>query len=630
MGKYSAQFTSIKGVTYTLEIAAEWLQDKTLVLDVDPVHLVVSEAKTKFPGLRTTECEINVLSDDPMTELYNEDIMTVTVMLKHGDEVDFVGFLETSEWEMPCAPGMIEAKQLVAVDALSVFLKKNCYDRSYTRMINIMEEVKAEMNALLPVNIVFEGELLATEEEELTGNSIYQSFVNIDSLQPADLYESHDVDGNWMKWGEIIDEFAKATGSTIMLNGTHIKAYYVDREPNEWCNELHPMETRLTNTEMSIKMVGSARRIEQEIKTLRNVDDPDVVDSTYARVKNDAGDWALGKAVLYHYAEGFEKYWDEAYPWPINDNPHIQPVCAISESDDETKLDPESKSTWIVGIEAVSKPARIYPDHRTDGGCKLIIKADIHINFYKPNDAHDPKWVGVPRIWEPSAVVSNHKSSSQYYDESPIFLKFDRFNVHPYLIRYEETGKIIDLDEYRFTTENNTWYTMYFYFDVPANFLAASGHKLNIRVSSPDLGRYAQFPTSQFHGTIGYTFAKNIRIVGPGYDADKLAKTPSFENKTLRVEASGTEFGQVMRFDCKMCNEPWYAGYINAVGIYLNRDPLQQLANQYRVPHQQWTGTADDEGFDPTKKVWCRGSLCTQIASDRNLRDSEVTATVMD
>lgn len=623
MGKYSGSFTSLKGVTYTVEISASWLSNKTLILDADPVHLVVNEAKTKFPGLRTTECEINVLSSDPMTELFSEDLMAVTVRLHHSGVTDFIGFLETSEWEAPCAPGRIEPKQLVAVDGLSAFLQKTCYERSFRSMLSVMNDIKSELNAKLPVSVSYDGSLLSE-------TSIYGAYINIDSLQPTDLYEKSDIDGNWVKWGALVNAFAEATGSTIMMVGNKIKAYYVDTESGVWCTSFDPMETRLTTTSMSMKMVNSVRRVEQDVKTLQNLKDPEAVDPTVRNWYVSAGHdrpayYFFGKAVAYHYTTGLEKYWTEDSSWPSGLDARTHAVCAVSFADDRHDLDPSSPSEWMVGVRAISDPVHVFPGHDSSGYTTLTIKADIHTNTHEEEEQMQSNMSGFPCIWD--STITERIDDPTY---STIALKINGVIVLPSQIKpllddvthsAHIVGESSSSDD-EYNEDAPKWLTYYYYFRLPESLLEDCDYKPRILVRSQRRGgsigdRY-----------IGYSFAKKIRLCGPGYEADDILKTDGYEDKTLNATASGKDFGQVMNFDCKMCNEPWYSGFVNGGGIAL-RNPLQQLATQYAVPRQQWQATVDDGGFDPTKKAWCRGSLCTQIASDWNLRYGEVTVTVM-
>lgn len=605
MGKYSAQFTSLRGVTYTVEIAASWLTDKTLVLDADPVHLVVAEAKTKLPGLRTTECEIKVLSDDPMTELYSESLMAVTVLVKHGSAVDFVGFLETSEWNMPCAPGMIEAKQLVAVDALSAFLQKPCYERSFRSMLSIMDELKAELNTKLPVTVSYDGIMLRDTQ-------IYGAYVNIDSLQPEDLYADQNADENWTTWGTIVDEFAKGTASTVMMVGDKIKAYYTDTEQNVWCTQASPLENRLTNTSMTIKMVPSVRRVENNVTTLPNLKEPEVTDEKgrYTGVIMPSSIFkTIFKPSMYFYTDGLQKYWRQGEGWPSAPS-HIRSVCGINYAEEWEDVSRECES-WMVGIAAESWPVHVIPEYTPAALISVIdVEAQVHIEQYIDTSS-DPEWelaqdydlIYYPRVWSPTREESVTPS------RNTIALKLGNTIIDPYYVTL--------MDEIKSEDRGKMYWLRYKYsFNVHSDDLLACGFKPQIIVRSPDFG------TKTGDYRIGYRWARNFRLVGDGYTEDWA------EGKTVSKTASGADTGNVLNLNCKFNQEYMFSGEIRKTAATL-RDPIALLASQYSTPRQQWQATVDDDGFDPTHKVWCRGLLCTQVSSDRNLRDCEVTVSVL-
>lgn len=608
MGKYSATFTSLKGVTYTIDIEASWLSNKTLTLDADPVHLVVGEGKNKFPGLRTTECEINVLSADPMTELFSEDLMAVTVHLHHGTVTDFVGFLETSEWEAPCAPNRIEAKQLVAVDALSAYLQKPCYERSYRTMLSVMDEIKSEINQKLPVPVSYSGGLLS-------GTSVYGAMVSLDAMQPTDLYAEHSADENWANYGDIIDSFAVATGSTIMMVGNRIKAYYVKDETAVWYGQSSPMEHNLTSTNMSLKMVNSVRRVEQKVEPLNNLDAPDVVTQKYQYLFNVMTD----KYAVYHYTDGMEKYWGKGPDWNsqhLGSAPTlIHPICGLTYSDDKSVS--TENSEWLVGIHAVNNPVRVYPRYdRVNLITVIDVQAKIHINKH---NAYDEKFwefnCAYPRLWDNTVEESGTAS------DSTIALMVGNTVINPYsvtlVVDRNTIGGEDDDDDDDEKKSGLGWLEYRYSFNVHPEDLLACDFRPKVLVRSPNFGEELDDMLIK-----GNRWAKDIKYVGEGYDKD------DYDSKTVSAVASGKDFGDVMQVDNKLCQEPWYNGYIQPNGVTLV-DPLRQLASAYSTPRQQWQGTVDDAGFEPTKKVWCRGSQCTQMASDWNLRYGEVTVTVM-
>ena len=607
MGKYSAAFTSLGGVQYTVEIAASWLTNKTLVLDADPVHLVVAEAKTKLPGLRTTECEIKVLSTDPMTELYSESIMAVTVLVKHGSVVDFVGFLETSEWNMPCAPGMLEAKQLVAVDALSAYLQKPCYERSFRSMISVMDELKAELNTKLPVTVSYDSIMLRESQ-------IYGAYVNIDSLQPENLYADQNADEDWTSWGEIVNEFAKGTASTVMMVSDKIKAYYVDTETSVWCTQAEPLESRLTNTSMTIKMVPSVRRVENHVNTLPNLNN--------AEVTNWEGRYITGvmpmpvfanifKPAMYFYPTGLAKFWRKGPNWPyILEG--ADAVCGLNYAEDWKDIDREVGS-WMVGINAESWPVHVLPEYSPSQLISVIdIEAQIHIESYNDVSGEGAtEWEFItdyglqayPRLWHATREESITPANST------IALKLGSKIINPYYVTLLD-----ELDQEK--KETMYWLRYKYSFNVNSADLKACDFKPTIIVRSPD------YRTKTGDTRIGYRWARSFKLIGDGFGPDWE------EGKTVSKVASGAETGTVLSLDCKFNQEYMYAGEIRKTAADL-RDPLTILAAQYAQPRQQWQATASDAGFDPTAKVWCRGVLCTQTASDRNLRDSEVTVTVL-
>lgn len=611
MGKYSAQFTSLRGVTYTVEIAAAWLTDKTLVLDADPVHLMVAEAKTKLPGLRTTECEIKVLSDDPMTELYSESLMAVTVLVKHGSAVDFVGFLETSEWNMPCAPGMIEAKQLVAVDALSAFLQKPCYERSFRSMISVMDELKAELNAKLPVTVSYEGALLSEA-------NIYGSYVNIDSLQPEDLYAEQNADENWISWGEIADEFAKGTASTLMMVGDKIKAYYTDTETGVWCAQTNPLENRLTNTSMTVKMVPSVRRVENRVETLPNMNNPETVteSSIFLGAKITASVFdAIFKPSMYFWTDGMMKFWRQGSDWPTATESLIlpvKPICSINYAEKYEDV-PRERGEWMVGISAESWPVHVLPVYTPLGLVQFIdVEATVHIESY--NDVSGEggtEWDFVqatnlqyyPRVWKPT------QEEPILTTLSTIALKMGSTIKDPYSVTLVD-----DLDSDK--KGEMTWLKYRYTFMVTASEMTGCDFKPRVIVRSPN------YAVKVGDTVTGYRWAKGFRLSGDGYG------TEWEEGKTVSKTASGAATGTVLNLNCKMNQEYMYAGEIRKTLTTL-RDPIALLAAQYATPRQQWQATVDDANFDPTHKAWCRGVLCTQVSSDRNLRDCEVTVSVL-
>lgn len=608
MGTYKAKFKSIKNIEYNIEISASWLTDKTIYLDADPVHLVVSAGKTKFPGLRTTECEINVLSTDPMVELFSEDIMSVTVHMYHESVTDFIGFLETSEWDVPAAPGMLQSKQLVAVDALSVFLQKPCYERSFRSMLSIMDQLKTELNGKLPVTVSYKGSLL-------NDNQIYGAYVNIDSLQPQDLYAEQTADENWTSWGEIINEFAVATASTIMMLGNEIKAYYVDTETEVWCSQSAPMESRLVTTSMSLKMVNSVRRVENKVSTLQNLGAAEVISASGRYVAPGYPGWFVSndffKPAYYSVPDGLVKYWRKGSDWPSSIPADISAISSFSYSEEFKYVDRESKD-WLIGINAESWPVHVVPEYSPTQIISVIdIEALVHINSYEES-AKVPEFTLIgefdlqyyPRLWKATAEETGTGS------KSTIALRLGNKVIDPFNIILEDNLSSDNRD-------TMFWLKYRYSFNVNPADMKACDFKPVVIVRSPDYGNLSNAGI-----VTGYRWAKNIRLIGDGYSKDWE------QNKTVSKVASGASTGNVLDLGCKFNQEYMYAGEIRRT-IAVLRDPLQIHAAQYAVPRQQWQATVDDAGFDPTKKTWCRGSLCTQIASDWDVRNAQVKCSVI-
>lgn len=119
MGVKSGSFTSRDGRTYVVKFSGESVIDGELLLGVPPVVLSMSSSERKFVGFKTTTATINVLTDEPLVDLYSATTTGIKLEVLEGSTVIFLGYVTPFAFDQTSS-GEYDNFSVQAVDMMSV------------------------------------------------------------------------------------------------------------------------------------------------------------------------------------------------------------------------------------------------------------------------------------------------------------------------------------------------------------------------------------------------------------------------------------------------------------------------------------------------------------------------------
>ena len=93
MGVKRGEFMTIDGAITSVEFSGENVIDGTLKMGVPPVTISMAAGPHKFCGFKSTTAVINVLTSEPIVDLYSASATGVSVLIKKGTAVIFKGYV---------------------------------------------------------------------------------------------------------------------------------------------------------------------------------------------------------------------------------------------------------------------------------------------------------------------------------------------------------------------------------------------------------------------------------------------------------------------------------------------------------------------------------------------------------
>lgn len=631
MGTYRAQFRSLKGVLYVVEIMNPNISGRSITLGEDCVHMRCEAQDNKYPGLRTTELEISVLSDSPMVELYGSDIFATTVVMYHYDDsvldgakyYDFVGFLEASEWQQPCTPGRVEEKQLVAVDAVSAYLQAKYFERKLINAKDTLLQIVRQISQRTGVSCTYYGTMLQS-------GGIWDVYISTDALQPDDLFTPHNADEDWTTLANIMDEFAKGTGTTVQMVGNTVNVYKIDDIGQMWCTSTRPTEENLAGEDMTCEIVPPVRCVKHSADRPDNIPDPELVHTNFYNPVTDGWEqvkWG-SKYVRVFYGNGSSQWnvrpWVKGPNWPPttsgkpkgNQIPaRLTPVIALQYASETYDLDTKLSGDCIAAFDAVTAKEAMHvmiPAESTlmpSNYLTVAVVAQILVdNALQSHKNYDYEWL-------PTDSVDSWSDTESAKTDTAIALRCNGKTIDPVHVVYKNPSG-----------NEGRWQEVKYTFHLLTDDYLADNGVVQVYLRS-DWGRDL-YQTTAF-GDFAlrfkcYNYCKKVEFVHGGYneDADSVEK---------EISASGSDNAKSMSLDAAYTLSAGCKGSIlRHTASYYCPDPLQQLAHQYAAPHVLWSADVDDRGFTPIAKTHCRGRLCTVTSFDWNVRYGRVTATMLE
>jgi len=600
MATLTGTFKSQGGTTYTVKIYNEQIDSNgTLLLDADPVHLIVSNQDLKYIGLRSTECQINVLSKTDLAELYTEDILGTSVVVKKGDDTVFAGFLEPSQWNQPCIKGRYNTMQLVAIDAWSALLQYPMITRKSQKMI----EWLIEMLNLIDTPFSSMGESIGYLRKTDFGNR--QLVISNDSLMPSDLYAEDGID-SFPTYGQILQELGMATNNTFMMIADNLEVFNVDAINTFWTKNA---ESELLSDSVSLEIVPTYRRVVFETDTPPQQEQPELTSNGDAYVQpyyvnGTANKYKDKYAYFYHARNGYYKNWQNngTIPAPSSSvGVAVQCMMGVNYAGSRSELK-RDKDAFFLGCSAISNPIHYRLCTAVSNNKGLFdfkVEADIFIN---PDYSSTDPWAIVPQLWKTGrteAVVNGSPNST-----STIALMIDDFVVNPSYVTTD------------FDSNDSGWQHCTFQFRAVDTGQYLNNGKVQIILRSPVL-----------NSTNGYRFARNVKFVyNDAIFVDSI-------NDPVNNKSTGSD----LKLDFTLNTIANSSGEANKgtimggiVGVGSTDDLITAIKSQYCAPRRKWNITLSSDGYDPRHKVKYDGKTCTQMGSDWDLRKDTIKVSILE
>lgn len=260
MATLTARFTDMAGNPVSITITSATIPaDGTLTLGKDPLHITMSQPDDKYPGVRTFEAEISVLTRDSLAFLYSDDPLATNVTITRNARTLFRGYLMPSEWQQPMTPGEWNEVSIVAIDALAALKNVWFTDRCLVRGTqdsygtpSLVGLLKQHCGSDITVSYQ------SGTEGILDGYFSSEAFIGTD----FDKEDAHTA------IGEMFQDYARATGITLTMITNTLYVYRTDSEA------VNSSTLILAGTDVSMEMIPPVRRVKGEWDAIPDVEKP--------------------------------------------------------------------------------------------------------------------------------------------------------------------------------------------------------------------------------------------------------------------------------------------------------------------------------------------------------------------
>lgn len=593
MATLTGQFVSIgEGATYQITITSDSIPAAgTLNLSADPLHIIMPQSDDKYPGVRTLEAEINVLTKDSLAYLYSDDPLHTTVTIKRNTTTIFSGYLEPSQWQQPMTPGEWNEVQVVAIDTLAALKNVPFYDRTLLRgtpddygtpsLISMLKE-----HCGSDITVSYQSGLSSV----LDGYFSSEAFIGTDISDTT----AHTF------VGDMLSDYARAMGITLMMRGRTLYVYKQDSEPT---NTGYDLQDHLASNNLDMEIVPPVREV-----TGKWDDEPEVEKPEGSGMSYNTYDYGTDPRTVPTATRG---NW-EVYNWPSSFSAwstQHRPCLFGTATDRSTS---SGTPTLFPGIGAREVADKVHVRVPYVHG-QWSVKCLTHMNYNRGTSAYANKRMALL----PDDYNEDTWDESSNVLRSTIFLTIGDTVLDPYQVRSYAYQSDDDIHEQKWAE-----YIFRFPFSDISNEMLISNHGklcIGVRSTYPDNTReltphFAKDFSFFWEMTTGNEITKSI-------NNSPLLDSKGIDTALYKGNNSGCILGSI--------------GFKDYVAAGTD-SAIDTIANQYRVAHTQWTGdfTASIVSSSFTTSITHHHKLLGKShsvqACDWDVRNNELSLTLLE
>lgn len=589
MAKLTAQFVSLNNAaTYTIELTSAGIPaDGQLILSKDPLHLVMPKPEDKYPGVRTIEAEINVLTRDSLAYLYSDNPLNTSVLIKRNGTTWFFGYLEPSQWQQPMTPGEWNEVQIVGIDALAAL--KNVPFRDRTLMCCAPDQYGTpSLVGLLrqycgsDINVVpqtglsgFMGAYFSSE-----------AFIGTD-IEDAEAYTTV---------GDMLQDFARAFGLTMIMRG---KTLYIYKNDSESTNTAGDIKTMLADNNVDMEIVPPARSIKGSWDPIPDIDKP--IAGTISRQRMNYGT----SEELYSCYSTSSVNWEAHNPPSWRCLGSYPPILFKTADKSDVTTD---KTSLFPGLAAREKADKV---HIRVPGTMLTynVSCEVHANHDRGEDYDSKLAASMPDDATSNCVKAN----------------ITRLAVKLIVGDSEFSASTCNLKAYNEDPNDQKWLAYRFVFstqNITSTELIKARGRVCVYVpkleSPPNYVRDLKFDELWSNDT--YTSDIKLNTSEMLSDIDINTRLLADTSRTYKYP-----LGQMSTM---------YNPDSTNQSILSTANAMRRIGNQYRNAHTQWTATFDSSIInsmaDMTKHVTFLNRRHTIQYMDLDCRNNEVELSILE
>lgn len=590
MATLTGQFYTLKGKRVQITITSDTIPSAgTLQLGKDPLHLVMSAPDDKYPGVRTFECEISILTRESLAFLYSDDPLHTKVEVTLDTRKIFAGYLMPSEWAQPMTPGEWNECSVVAVDALAA-LKNVFWDQR-----TLMRGTPDTYGTPSLVGLIKEhcgNNITVSYQTGLDG--ILDGYFSTEAFMGTDLT---DPDAH-TSLGEMLQDYARAMGVTLTMITDTLYVYRGDDE-----GTLSGTLT-LSGTDLDMEMIPPVRRVSGEWSAIPDVEKPVVKGSTSTVFTYDTDDDEKLNAP--HSAAND---W-EAVEWPSK----FSGWKGTKPSLFGTAAKEHRSSDMFPGINSRQKPeaCHIYvPYSASFSSGVMSMTYSVHNNHDRDDDYEKTRMAMLPDDATCGTIRENAVGGSLKLQIGSTEVKCS------YIDNVYGLDSSVTYNERLELFEDSAWGK------ARIQFRVGDHNEALIRAR----GRIQMWVYSWW-GTRP-SFVKDITIESASNDPVKLT-----ENANGSIAFDDKDFGSAL-CSSHTGNSIGTIGTSSLTHYAATHYALQRIAAQYASVHTQWTGKFDDAYLSQslasvTRHVTFQSKKHTIMAFDWDLRNAETEITILE
>lgn len=578
MGALKSSFKSLQGIVYNVSIySPNVLENTTVHLAPDPVHLRYDRGDIKYTPKKSILCDIRVVTDMDLSVLYSDSPLSNAVEITRASDgkIIFTGYLIPSQWRSDARPGL-KTVVLNAVDAIGMLKYREL--TNYDRYISTIKDAWWD---------VF-NDIGGFEEDEAINDAPSMDKVNIDSLLPTDHTESQ-VTGNWPTMETLLDAINKYTNTTTMIWG----GVPINANIDTYTNAYFPMDSpevanMVRDDNVSLEIVPAYSRIEYtpgggERVTINNIIGNIDADKVELATRHDHFDEDSKTTYAFVWASTYQQSAiKDIQVENVSTNYGTRSNILLYRSYGEKETNGLSKTAYTPVI-FDKLTLRNFARHPTFSGQTLVIRALIYISESAP----------YPTLWSPGLCENNVvNESTDTVTNSHIVLKYFNLTVYP---------SYVDIREYN--QDQPGFYNVVYRFDnLPQGLVSPS---INLQDD--------------------HVFVKELQVLGNN-DVYSL-----FDSNYSVVDQLDSGFKNPLNIEMPFMPG---VGFDYAAHVEYENSPLptirQRIRTQYQHPRRLFTCALPFDGFHPFKKVRWKGYKCTIDAADIDLRNDKVTVQILE